>query len=134
MCDFDERLSRLGYAASDFMLMPSLFEPCGLPQMVAPLYGTLAIARNTGGLHDTVIPLDAASQTGNGILFNDYDAGAIHWAVGEAMRFLDLPADLDKDGIEKAVRENERFSKQMEGKTVVKVIIVPGKMVNFVIK
>jgi leucyl-tRNA synthetase len=53
---------------------------------------------------------------------------------GKTRFTLDLPADLDKDGIEKAVRENERFSKQMEGKTVVKVIIVPGKMVNFVIK
>ncbi|RYD24724.1 MAG: glycogen synthase, partial [Verrucomicrobiaceae bacterium] len=41
--DFDERLSRLAYAASDFMLMPSLFEPCGLPQMTAPLYGSLPI-------------------------------------------------------------------------------------------
>ena len=53
---------------------------------------------------------------------------------GKTRFTLDLPADLDKDGIEKAVRENERFSKQVEGKTVVKVIIVPGKMVNFVIK
>ena len=111
VCDFDERLSRVAYAGADFMLMPSRFEPCGLPQMVAPMYGTLSIARNTGGLHDTVIPLDAATHTGNGILFNDYDAGAIHWAVGEAMRFLDLPADLRLANLQRIMLESrERFN------------------------
>ena len=111
VCDFDERLSRLGYAASDFMLMPSRFEPCGLPQMVAPMYGTLAIARNTGGLHDTVIPIDAASQTGNGILFNDYDPGAILWAVGEAVAFHRLPDDVRLANIQRVMMESrERFN------------------------
>ncbi len=111
VCDFDERLSRLGYAASDFMLMPSLFEPCGLPQMVAPLYGTLAIARNTGGLHDTVIPIDAFSQTGNGILFNDYDSGAILWAIDQAMQFHRLPDDLKQSNLQRVMLEShERFN------------------------
>lgn len=111
VCDFDERISRLGYAASDFMLMPSRFEPCGLPQMVAPLYGTLPIARNTGGLHDTVIPMDAMSQTGNGILFNDYDAGAILWAVDQAMAFHRLPDDVRHSNIQRVMLEgHERFN------------------------
>ena len=111
VCDFDERLSRLGYAAADFMLMPSRFEPCGLPQMVAPLYGTLAIARNTGGLHDTVIPIDAATQTGNGILFNDYDSGAVMWAVGQAVAFHRLPDDLRNANVQRIMLEShERFN------------------------
>ena len=58
VCDFDEELSRLGYAASDFMLMPSRFEPCGLPQMISAIYGSLPIVHDTGGLHDTVRHLD----------------------------------------------------------------------------
>ncbi len=106
VCDFDERLSRLGYAGSDFMLMPSRFEPCGLPQMTAPIYGTLAVARNTGGLHDTVIPIDAASQTGNGILFNDYDAAGLLWGIQEAMRFYRQPEDLRYANLSRVMMES----------------------------
>jgi glycogen synthase len=53
VCDFNERLEHLAYAAADFILMPSLFEPCGLPQMIAPIYGALPVAHDTGGIHDT---------------------------------------------------------------------------------
>ena len=59
--DFDERLSHLCYAGSDFILMPSRFEPCGLPQMIGALYGSLPIVHDTGGLHDTVSHLDVTS-------------------------------------------------------------------------
>jgi hypothetical protein len=74
--DFDERLSRLAYAASDFMLMPSLFEPCGLPQMTAPIYGSLPVVHSTGGLYDTVRVLDVAKSTGNGFRF-DKEASSV---------------------------------------------------------
>ncbi len=85
--NFDGRLSQLGFAGSDFMMMPSLFEPCGLPQMQAPIYGSLAIAHNTGGLHDTVEPLDWTHSTGNGFRFDTYDAGGLFWAMDQAMEF-----------------------------------------------
>ena len=58
------------------MLMPSLFEPCGLPQMQAPIYGSLAVAHNTGGLHDTVEHLDWNAGRGNGFVFDTYDSNA----------------------------------------------------------
>ena len=87
VCDFDEELSRLGYAASDFILMPSLFEPCGLPQMTAPLYGSLPIVHDTGGLRDTVTHLNMENNTGNGFIFKNYDTGGLWWGISEAMQF-----------------------------------------------
>ena len=92
VCDFDEKLSHLAFAASDFVLVPSRFEPCGLPQMTAQYYGSLPIVRDTGGLHDTVEHYNFAEHTGNGFVFRDYDANGLRWAVDEAMRFHALPA------------------------------------------
>jgi starch synthase/alpha-amylase len=91
VCDFDERLSRLAYAGADFILMPSLFEPCGLPQMIAPIYGSLPVARDTGGISDTVAHLNPDTDTGNGFLFEHYDSNGLFWAIGEAMTFYALP-------------------------------------------
>jgi ADP-glucose type glycogen/starch synthase len=67
---FSRELSQLGKAASDFILCPSLYEPCGIPQVEGPRYGTLPIARKTGGLADTVEPLTPSN--GNGFVFLDY--------------------------------------------------------------
>jgi len=85
--NFNESLSRLAYAASDFVLMPSLFEPCGLPQMVGSIYGSLPVAHDTGGLHDTVTHLSEDGLNGNGFVFKDYDAGGLRWAIDQAMLF-----------------------------------------------
>lgn len=93
VCDFSEPLSRLAYAASDFMLMPSLFEPCGLPQMISPLYGSLPVVHDTGGLHDTVTHVDLATGRGNGFVFRNYDGNGLAWAIAEAVRFFELPAE-----------------------------------------
>ena len=65
----DEALSHLVEAGSDFFLMPSLFEPCGLNQMYSQAYGTVPLASNVGGLVDTVTDLDAHPETGTGIVF-----------------------------------------------------------------
>lgn len=106
--DFDEKLSRLAYAAADFMLMPSLFEPCGLPQMIAPIYGTLAVVRATGGLADTVQPLDVAASTGNGFSFEHYDAGGLRWAIDQAMAFFALPWKIREREIRRIMRESKQ--------------------------
>lgn len=106
--DFDERLSRLAYAASDFMLMPSLFEPCGLPQMTAPLYGSLPVVHSTGGLYDTVHPLDVAESTGNGFRFDYYGADGFRWAIDRAMEFHALPPDIREREIRRIMKESAR--------------------------
>jgi starch synthase len=103
--DFDERMSRLAYAGSDFMLMPSLFEPCGLPQMTAPLYGSLPIVHSTGGLYDTVRPLDVATSKGNGFRFDNYNSSALRWAIDQAMEFYALPADVRHREIRRIMKE-----------------------------
>lgn len=102
VCDFSETLSRMGYAASDFMLMPSLFEPCGLPQMTSAIYGSLPIVHDTGGLHDTVYHIDSHNNHGNGFVFKTYDSGGLWWAVDQAMSFFSLP-DEKKNAIIKRI-------------------------------
>ena len=91
---FDESLARLAYAGADFMLMPSRFEPCGLPQMIAPLYGCLPVVHATGGLRDTVRPLDEAGSRGNGFRFEDADANGLRWAIDQAMIFHGRPPEV----------------------------------------
>jgi len=86
---FDEELSRLIYAGSDLIIVPSLFEPCGLTQMIGLKYGTVPVVRATGGLADTVFDADYADKPyreRNGYTFNDFNhAGiesALHRAIG----------------------------------------------------
>ncbi len=69
----DERSHKI-YAACDAFLMPSLFEPCGLSQLMSLRYGTLPIVRETGGLRDTVIPYNEYEGTGTGFSFANYNA------------------------------------------------------------
>ncbi len=114
IADFNEALSRLAYAGSDFMLMPSLFEPCGLPQMICQKYGTMPIVHDTGGLHDTVVHLDIATNRGNGFVFRDYGANGLLWAFAEAMRFARRPADLKHQHISRIMKESaERFNHEV---------------------
>ena len=107
VCDFSEPMSRLGYAGSDFMVMPSSFEPCGLPQMVSPIYGTLPIVHNTGGLRDTVVPLDVDRSTGNGFRFDVFDAGGLRWAIDRAIEFWKLPRGVRDDQIRRIMVESK---------------------------
>ena len=108
VCDFDESLSRLAYAASDFMLMPSSFEPCGLPQMTSCLYGSLPVVQDTGGLHDTVAHLDLAQGAGNGFVFNVFDSNGLRWAMDQAMAFHALPAPTRAAAVRRIMVESAR--------------------------
>ncbi|NTU42128.1 MAG: glycogen synthase, partial [Nitrospirales bacterium] len=85
---FNEELSHLIYAGSDMIIMPSLFEPCGLTQMIALKYGTVPIVRSTGGLADTVFDADYAHRPyheRNGYVFNDYNYAGIESALNRAI-------------------------------------------------
>ena len=104
--NFDGRLSALGFAGSDFTFMPSLFEPCGLPQMQAPIYGSLAIAHNTGGLHDTVETLDWANGQGNGFVFDTYDSNGLFWAMDQAMAFYLQPVEVREREVKRIMSES----------------------------
>lgn len=71
---YSEAVSHKIYASADAFLMPSLFEPCGLSQLMALRYGTIPIVRETGGLKDTVEPYNEYESTGTGFSFTNYNA------------------------------------------------------------
>jgi starch synthase len=90
---FDEGLAHLVQAAADIMLVPSLYEPCGLTQLYALRYGTIPVVRATGGLVDTVVdtnPDTLRAGTASGFVFEHFDAGALEHALTRA---LDAHAD-----------------------------------------
>ena len=81
---FDESMAHKVYGGSDFFLMPSVFEPCGLGQMIALRYGSIPIVYRTGGLVDTIRLYDMIHQTGNGFVFTEYTRNSFVRAVQEA--------------------------------------------------
>jgi starch synthase len=89
---FDDGLAHRIEAGSDFFLMPSRFEPCGLNQMYSLRYGTLPIVRATGGLVDTVANYDEATGGGTGFVFHDLTPDAVVGTVGWALStYFDRP-------------------------------------------
>ena len=89
---FDNALAHWIQAGADFFLMPSKYEPCGLTQLYALKYGTVPIVRKTGGLADTVQLWSPRTGAGTGIVFDDYDAKAVHWALEAAFNiYRDRP-------------------------------------------
>lgn len=83
---YNNALAHKIIASSDFILMPSRFEPCGLTQMYALKYGTIPIVRATGGLNDTVTEYIPHTGKGNGFVFLHYDVGDFDFAVNRALR------------------------------------------------
>ncbi len=106
VCGFNEGLSHQAFAAADYLLMPSSFEPCGLPQMVGGIYGTLPVVHDTGGLHDTITELNPENNAGNGFLFNVHDAAGLKWAVDEAMNFHHLDPKIKEKQIRRIMVES----------------------------
>lgn len=86
--EFDPALSQRMYAAADMFLMPSKFEPCGLSQIIAMRYGTLAIVRETGGLKDTVQPYNEFTGEGTGFSFSNFNGDEMGDAVFRAARLF----------------------------------------------
>ncbi len=86
---FDESLAHRIMAGADMLLVPSMYEPCGLTQIYALKYGTVPIVRATGGLDDTIEQFDPDSGTGTGFKFVDYDANAFLRQIKDALRIYD---------------------------------------------
>lgn len=83
---YDRHLSRRIYSGADLLIMPSLFEPCGLSQMIAMRYGTLPLVRQTGGLADTVEAFNKYEKTGTGFGFLNINAHELLFTAKEAVR------------------------------------------------
>ncbi len=101
---FSNRAAHRVEAGSDFFLMPSKYEPCGLNQLYSLRYGTIPVARRTGGLADSIIDLDENPKTGTGILFSSMTADAILEATERALTWWEkgIPTipDIRKRGMQ----------------------------------
>jgi starch synthase len=109
----------LHYAGSDFLLMPSLFEPCGLPHMMALRYGTVPIVRRTGGLADVVGEFDPATREGNGFVFEEPEPGELLGAVERAAALYRRQPALWRSLLENAMESRDRFGQDFTWTTAV---------------
>ncbi len=89
---YDEGLAHRIYAGSDLFLMPSLFEPCGLGQLISMRYGTIPVARRTGGLADTVLDPAEDSEKATGLVFDEFSKSALLICVDRALKVYGDPA------------------------------------------
>lgn len=88
--EYNEELAHKVFAGADMFLMPSLFEPCGISQMIAMRYGTVPIARKTGGLKDTVIDYLEDQHRGVGFTFEEYSSKELMHALLKARVYYDM--------------------------------------------
>ena len=94
---FSERMAHLVEAGSDFFLMPSAFEPCGLNQMISQRYATVPVVHRVGGLADSVVdatPEALAAGTATGIVFEQFDPSALAWGIEAAIELYGRPGTL----------------------------------------
>ncbi|MCF0229518.1 MAG: glycogen/starch synthase [Parasporobacterium sp.] len=84
--NYNDQVASEIFAGSDFYLMPSRFEPCGLSQMMAMRYGTVPIVRETGGLKDSVRPYSDFDGIGDGFSFSEYTSKALYLTIYQAIR------------------------------------------------
>ncbi len=82
---FNNKLAHWIEAGSDLFLMPSAYEPCGLNQLYSLKYGTVPIVRHTGGLADSVQPVNPDQSTGTGVVFRDYNEEGLSWAINTGL-------------------------------------------------
>ena len=86
---FDDELARRIFAGSDFFLMPSRFEPCGLAQQYAMRYGSIPIGRETGGLADTIVSHPSGQDLSNGFLFKDATPQGLNEVIHKALSLFE---------------------------------------------
>lgn len=111
---YSDDLSRKVYAASDAFLMPSLFEPCGLSQLISFRYGSVPIVRETGGLKDTVEPYNEYENTGTGFSFSNYNGEELLDTVNYAKKiFFEKKRNWNKI-VERGMEADFSWKKSME--------------------
>ncbi len=123
---YDDGLARLSFAAADFIVIPSRFEPCGLTQLIAMRYAAIPIARKTGGLQDTLFDIDDTSiskEKKNGYLFENYEETELEATLKRAFNmwhknpsqktFLRKNGMQQKSGWEKSVEEYEKLYQKL---------------------
>ena len=101
---YSDELSHKIYGSCDAFLMPSLFEPCGLSQIMSLRYGTVPIVRETGGLKDTVIPFNEFENSGTGFSFRNYNAHEMMATVRYAERIFYDQKDQWNDLVKRAMK------------------------------
>jgi len=82
---YSDRIARFIYSGSDFFIMPSKYEPCGLSQLISLAYGTLPLVRKTGGLKDSIEPYNKYTGEGNGFAFQNFDTYDLKHAIDESL-------------------------------------------------
>jgi starch synthase len=102
--EMNHALAHQIYAGADMFLMPSLFEPCGLSQLIALRYGTLPIVRETGGLRDTVLSYNEFTGEGNGFTFFNYNAHDMLHVVERAIDYYQNHQDVWLELAQRAMR------------------------------
>lgn len=110
---FNNKLAHKVYASCDMFLMPSLFEPCGLGQLIALRYGAIPIVRETGGLKDTISPYNKYNGVGNGFSFSNYNAHELLMITEYA---LEIYQDKERwySIISQAINSNNSWEKSAE--------------------
>lgn len=107
---FNKELSHKIYAASDIFLMPSLFEPCGLGQLIALRYGSVPVVRETGGLKDTIIPYNKYTGEGNGFSFRNYNSIELYDCLQKAIAYYQ-DEKVWNDLVKSAIESNNSWEK-----------------------
>ncbi|KAB2600473.1 starch synthase 4 [Pyrus ussuriensis x Pyrus communis] len=117
---YSEELSHLLYAAADFILVPSMYEPCGLAQMIGMRYGAVPVVRKTGGLADTVFDMDDEPNhdMANGFVFEGIDEGSLNGALGRAFACYRNKGGDEWNGIVKKVMEIDNGWNNAAGKYI----------------
>lgn len=103
---FNNELAHLIEAGSDFLLMPSIYEPCGLNQIYSLKYGTLPIVHATGGLDDTVENYDQNTGKGTGFKFREASGKAIYNTVLRAIETYHFRKSHFKKLVQNAMKQN----------------------------
>lgn len=122
---YDEALSHRVYAGSDFLLMPSSFEPCGLSQMIAMRYGTLPIVRETGGLRDSVQPYNRFTGEGTGFSFANFNAYELADTIRRALALYHNDHDAYCRVQRQAMSQDFSFTRSAEDYAHLYLLLLP---------